>query len=314
MLPLTTLLERLDRTGLLVATQGRFDRNESIDHLAHDSRKVGPKGLFVAIRGEAADGHLFIDKAVQNEAIAVVCEAVPDEAPRRFPGTAFIHVRDSRAALAELAAAFYGDPARTLTMVGVTGTNGKTTTTYLLHHLLTALRGPTGLVGTIAYRVGNKVVAASHTTPDALALQRLLRRMADAGCRDCVMEVSSHALQQERVRAVPFDVGIFTNLTREHLDYHESFEAYLRAKKRLFDGLPAEAVALYNRDDAAGPRLVADTAARIVSYGCAPEADVRVEVLADGVDGLRLRIDGAERRFGLVGRFNAYNLAAAYGA
>jgi len=308
------LRRRLEQAGLLLATQGPADTDFVIDHLANDSRKVGPNGLFIALRGERADGHLFIDKAVQNETIAVVCEAMPEGAPHRFPGVAFAQVQDGRAALAELAAAFYGDPSQALTLVGVTGTNGKTTTAYLVHHLLTALGRKAGLIGTIEYYFGGAPVAATHTTPDTLDLNRMLRQMVDAGCTACAMEVSSHALAQERVRTLRFDVGIFTNLTHDHLDYHGTLEAYRNAKKRLFDGLPSRATALYNRDDPAGSQVVADTGARVMSYGFSEAADVPVTVLADAFAGLRLRLGGREQAFRLVGRFNAYNLAAAYGA
>lgn len=314
MVLLTTLLERLETAGLVVSTQGSFDRLQPIDHLANDSRKVGPNGLFVAIKGEKSDGHLFIEKLSNEDLIAVVCEVMPVEVLRRFPGIAFIAVRDSRAALAELAAAFYGDPSHDLKMVGVTGTNGKTTTAYLLHHLLTTLGEQAGLIGTIENRIGSERVPATHTTPDALDLQKLLREMVDAGCTTCAMEVSSHALAQHRLDSVAFDVGIFSNLTRDHLDYHGTFEAYRKAKKILFDMLPADATALYNLDDSAGASLVTGTAAMVVSYGQTGDADLRVDVLENTIRGLRLRLDGVERTFRLVGLFNAYNLAAAYGA
>jgi len=315
MMTLTTLLGRLERAGLLLSRQGPIDDNDFlIDHLAHDSRKVGASGLFVAIRGEKTDGHLFIDKAVNNKAIAVVCEVMPVEVPRRFPGITFAQVHDARAALAELAAAYYGDPSRALTLIGVTGTNGKTTTASLVHHLLTTLGEKAGLIGTIEYRFGGVPVAATHTTPDALDLNRMLHQMVEAGCTACAMEVSSHALAQQRVRALAFDVGLFTNLTRDHLDYHGTFAAYLNAKKRLFDGLPAGATALYNLDDPAGSKVVANTTARVRSYGDSDAADVRLEVIENGLRGLRLRLDGRARTFRLVGRFNAYNLAAAYSA
>jgi len=308
-----TLLDQLAQAGLLLDGQGSSD-DRVIDHLADDSRKVGPQGLFVAVRGEAADGHLFIEKAVTNGAIAIVCEAVPADAATRYPGTAFARVRDGRAVIALLAAAFYGFPAQYLRMVGVTGTNGKTTVANLVHHALNALGWETGLVGTISYRVGSEVLEATHTTPGAISLHRLLRGMVEQGCMACSMEVSSHALSQERTKGVPFDVGIFTNLTQDHLDYHESWDAYLKAKKRLFDGLPAEATALYNADDAAGIAMVEDTSANVLSYGQIADADIQVAVLDNQMDGLRLRLDGVEQQFRLVGPFNAYNVAAAYGA
>ncbi len=310
---LQAALKRLEQTGLLQRKQGRFD-SVLVDRLTSDSRKVTANTLFVAIRGKTADGHLFIDKAVQNGATAIVCEAMPENARERFPGMAFVQVSQSRAALAELAAEFYGDPSRSLRMVGVTGTNGKTTTTFLLHHALQTVGLKTGLIGTIRIDVGGGPMEPTHTTPDAVELQGLLRQMVDNGCTACAMEVSSHALDQDRARAVDFDAAVFTNLTRDHMDYHGSFDHYRAAKKKLFDGLSAEAAALYNADDPAGAYMVEHTQARRVSYGQSPEADLRVEVLENGVRGLRLRLDGAERTCRLVGSFNAYNLAAAYGA
>ena len=313
---LSHLLQRLKREDLLAAPSATAESvdTKTIDHLAEDSRAVGPDGCFVALRGTQTDGHLFIDKAVQNGATAVVCEEVPAEASERFPGTLFLRVTDSRRALATLAAAFYGDPARELAMVGVTGTNGKTTTAYVLHHVLSALGETAGLIGTIETRVGPEVVEGALTTPSALDVQRLLRRMVDAGCTTCAMEVSSHALDQERVAAIPYDVGIFTNLTADHLDYHGTLVEYRAAKKRLFDALSGEATALYNIDDPASPEIIADTRANRVAYGRDEQADIRVAVLDDRPDGLRLRLDGAVRSFQVVGTFNSYNLAAAYGA
>lgn len=313
MMLLQTLLDRLNREGLVLSTRGSFD-DKFIDRLANDSRAAGPGSLFVAIRGEQADGHLFIDKAVKNGAIAVVCEALPERSVMDLSGTALVQVTDSRAALAELAAAYYGDPSRTLKMVGVTGTNGKTTTAFLVHHILNVLIGKAGLIGTIATYVDGRQVEASMTTPDTLDLNRLFRQMSDAGCRACAMEVSSHALDQERVRSIEYDVAIFTNLTQDHLDYHGTLDHYRASKKKLFDTLPAEATALYNIDDPAGPQMVQDTRARVISYGRSADADIRIEVRDNPLDGLLLRIDGAERKFKLVGLFNAYNLAAAYGA
>ena len=302
---------RLARARLLLDA---YDQQVVIDHLAHDSRRVGPNGLFVAMRGEKTDGHLFIDKAVQNEASAVVCEVIPAGARERFPGVAFAQVSQARTALAELAAAWYSDPARELTITGITGTNGKSTTAHLLHALLTALGAKTGLLGTIEYRCGADPEPAALTTPDALQLQGMLRRMANAGCSYCVMEVSSHALAQARTHGVPFAAAIFTNLSRDHLGYHATKSAYAAAKKRLFDDLPTEAMAIYNADDPAGKQMVSSTAAHTLSYGQSAEANIRVEILEDDLHGLRLRLDGIAEKFRLAGHFNAYNLAAAYAA
>jgi UDP-N-acetylmuramoyl-L-alanyl-D-glutamate--2,6-diaminopimelate ligase len=310
---LQTIVERLRADDNLKTSITGLD-NIRIDHLAQDSRKVGPGGLFVAIRGTEADGHLFIDKSVQNGAVAIVCEEVPGDAIRRYPGISFVHVHNSRRALSLCAAVLSGDPSREMSMVGVTGTNGKTTSTFLIHQLLTHLGSTAGLIGTIEARVGTQPISVTHTTPDAIELQSLLRRMAQGGCEHVAMEVSSHALDQWRVHGIDFQVAVFTNLTREHLDYHPSFDAYFLAKKQLFDRLSASATALFNIDDPLGARIVTDCAAKRVSFGFDARADIRIELLANRVDGLHLCLDGHERRFRLVGRFNAYNIAAAYGA
>ncbi|MEX2400598.1 MAG: UDP-N-acetylmuramoyl-L-alanyl-D-glutamate--2,6-diaminopimelate ligase, partial [Rhodothermales bacterium] len=271
-------------------------------------------GLFVAVRGTEADGHLFIDKAVQNGAKAIVCEAVPDDREHRFPGTAFVHVSDSRSALAELAAAYYGDPSRRMKLIGVTGTNGKTTVTHLIYHVLTDLDEAAGLMGTSGVRIGEETLDTRLTTPDALDVQRHLSAMLEEGRGTCVMEVSSHALDQERVRAIDFDVAVFTNFTRDHLDYHGSEAAYLAAKKRLFDDLDEGAEALYNLDDPAGTRIVTDTRATRRSFGVDASADIRADIVENRMEGLVLNWAGRTRRFQLVGRFNVYNLLAAAGA
>jgi len=313
MIVLHELIQRLASAGLVQQQLGHTT-DIPIDHLANDSRKVGPGGLFVAVKGGQTDGHLFIEKTVLNGAIAIVCEAMPEQVRERFPGIAFVQVGDARAALAELAACFYDNPTRSLRLVGVTGTNGKTTTAFLLHHMLEAFGHKTGLLSTIEYRIGTEVMEASHTTPDVLDINRLFRRMVDEGCTAASMEVSSHALMQERVRGLTFEAGIFTNLTRDHLDYHGTMEAYRDAKKRLFDGLSPAAGAIYNADDPSGLPMVADTRARRLSYGRHEGADIRFEIRESRLDGLRLRLDGADRAFRLVGAFNAYNLAAAYAA
>lgn len=307
------LLKTLRAAGLLMETWKSID-NIDIDHVAGDSRKVGPNGLFVAIRGVEVDGHLFIDKAVKNGAIAIVCEAAPANRAHRYPGVAFARVRDSRSALAVLAAAWYGNPSHALRVVGVTGANGKTSVAFLVQEALGLLGVQAGFMGTIGVRMAGEESTARLTTPDALNVQRLLRRMADKGCGACAMEVSSHALDQERVRGVAFDVAVFTNLTHDHLDYHSTFTAYFAAKKTLFDRLDANATALFNADDPSGARMVADTRAACTSYGLDAAADIRAGVVEDAMEGLVLRIEGRLRRFRLAGRFNAYNLLAAWGA
>ena len=298
--------------------------------IAHDSRRVVPGSLFVAIRGGQADGHRFLDQAEEQGAAALVVDAkhdgsgVPNSAleeghaaaPGGRGGTrraARVIVRSTRAALADVAAAFYRHPSHDLALVGVTGTNGKTTVTSLLHAALAEMGEKAGLVGTVEVRIGQEKIGATHTTPDAVSVSRLLRQMADAGCAACAMEVSSHALDQRRVRAQRFAAAAFTNLSHDHLDYHETFDEYLAAKKRLFDMLPDGATAVVNRDDDAWEQMVADTDAAVVTYGQGEEADLRVEILENAPAGLRLRLDGDRRRYRLAGPFNAYNLAAAYG-
>ena len=302
------------------------DEGIEVDHLTDDSREVGPGGLFVAIRGTEADGHQFIDEAVQKGASAILCEELPPDVSAdevaademaaggstTSDGPTYVRVTDTRAALAEAAAAFYDDPSHELKLVGVTGTNGKTTTAYLVRHVLRTLGEKTALIGTVETDLGAGRMDSTLTTPGPVELQQMLRTAADNGCTAGAMEVSSHALDQGRTRATRFVVGVFTNLTPEHLDYHGTLDAYRRAKKRLFDMLPRGGVALYNADDPSGAEVVRDTDARKISFG--EQGDVRVEVLENRLDGLRLRLDGAERAFRLVGGFNAYNLAAAYAA
>ena len=317
--PWSRLRDRLQEASLLGAvrsgTEAPRPSQLRLDHLADDSRKVRDGGGFIAVRGTDADGHDFIEGAADNGAQLVVCETVPDEARTRFPRTLFVRVSDSRAALAHLAATFYGDPATALRLVGVTGTNGKTTVAFLVHHLLNALGESTGLISTIEVRTGVIATNATLTTPGTLALHRTFRRMVDDGCQACAMEVSSHALDQRRTHAVDFDTAVFTNLSSEHLDYHDSMADYRDAKKRLFDDLDAGGTAVVNADDEAKAAMVADTKAGVVTYGVHdPTADIKVNVLRSTIDGLRLTIDGHERAFRLAGRFNAYNLAAAYGA
>ncbi len=323
---LGTLAERLRQRGIATDVTGPTDA--LIQNVTIDSRQAAEGVLFAAISPDThtgRDGHDFVDDAlargasaalVSDEWLAARASSAPEPLGKgvRLPGAAFVSAEDTRAALAEVAADVYGRPGDALTLLGVTGTNGKTTTVFLLHHLLTTLGATTGLIGTVENRIGEERYATQFTTPEAPALQRLLRAMDEAGCTHAAMEVSSHGLALHRVGGLRFDVAVFTNLTQDHLDYHGSMAEYEAAKKSLFDGLDAEAVAVINADDPAHGRMVADTAARVVTFGTSPEADVRVEVLANEIDGLMLRLDGAERRFGLAGRFNALNLAAAYAA
>ena len=278
--------------------------------LTCDSRAVKPGDCFFAVRGTQADGHAFIPAAVAAGAAAVVCEQLPADPA---PGVTYVAVPDSAGAMADLAAAFYDYPSRELKLVGITGTNGKTTTATLLYDLVRALGYKAGLISTVVYRIEGREVEATHTTPDSIRLNALMREMADAGCEFCFMECSSHAIVQERTRGLSFAGGIFSNITHDHLDYHKTFAEYIRAKKRFFDMLPAGSFALTNLDDRNGRVMVQNTAAAVHTYSLRGMADFRCRIVETHLDGMLLRIDGQEVWVGLLGRFNAYNLLAVYG-
>ena len=313
MIEFQRLVDLLQQESLLIEAQGP-KHIPNIERPANDSRKVGLNDVFVAIQGESVDGHVFIEKAVKNGAIAIVCEAMPEGASQRFPGIAFIQVDNARAALAVLAAHHFGTPSDHLHMIGVTGTNGKTTTAFLIYHMLSTLSAGCGLISTIENRIGSTVKAATHTTPDALDMHALFQEMVEAQCSACAMEVSSHALSQERVRTINYASAIFTNLTQDHLDYHGTMARYLAAKKRLFDDLSPNATAIYNTDDPAGQQLVTDSRGQKISYGLHTSADFTGRLQANELGGLVMEIEGRASRFKLVGLFNAYNLLAAYAA
>lgn len=282
-----------------------------IGALTYDSRAVGPGACFFAVPGTRCDGHDFIPAAVEKGAAAVVCSRLPETLA---PGVTYVAVDDPAGAMADMAAAFYDHPSRELRLVGVTGTNGKTTTATLLYDLVRALGRKAGLVSTVVYKVGDRVVEATHTTPDPIRLNAMMREMVDAGCEYCFMECSSHAIVQERTRGLRFAGGLFTNITHDHLDYHKTFAAYIRAKQLFFDGLPADAFALTNVDDRNGRVMVQNTAARVAAYSLRSMADFRCKIVEHHLDGMLLRIDGAEVWVALPGRFNAYNLLTVYGA
>ena len=316
----------VEAAGLLASPMDARWVDVEITDVVHDSRRAGPGALFGALSPDTAhgrDGHTFIDAALDlGAAAALVSDGwwtdasvpVPLGKGERLRSAAFVPATDTRAALAEVANAFYGLPSQDLTLLAVTGTNGKTTTVFLLHHLLTALGETAGLVGTVENRIGTARYATAYTTPEAPDLQRFLRACVDGGCSAVAMEASSHGLALDRVRTLDVDVALFTNLTQDHLDFHPTFEAYRDAKKSLFDGLAARSTAIVNADDPSHRAMVEGTAAAVVTFGTSPDADVRVEVLDNAVGGLRLRLDGHERQFRLAGRFNALNLAAAYAA
>ena len=304
-LPLFSLLTEV----AVLAQQGPTD--VPITGLTLDSREAGPGVVFCALRGTATDGHKFIEAAVEKGLAAVVCEELP---ATLNPATAYVLVKDSAEALAHMAAAFHGHPSRQLKLIGVTGTNGKTTCATLLHKLLRELGYHAGLLSTVQNQIDEEVIPATHTTPDAIRLNALLVRMVAAGCTHACMEVSSHAVAQHRVTGLRFVGGVFTNLTHDHLDYHGTFDNYLKAKKGFFDALPATAFALTNADDKRGPVMLQNTAARRETYSLRGAATFRAKLVANEVHGLHLEIDGREILFRLIGVFNAYNLLAVYGA
>lgn len=283
----------------------------SVTAVTADSRQVAPGAMFVAVRGVAVDGHKYIQAALNAGASVIVAEELP-ELPHGITG---IRVADSRDALGRLASRFFGDPSEALTLVGVTGTNGKTTIATLLYEMAKMRGLKAGLISTVANIIDTESEPAEHTTPDPVLLNSLLRRMVDAGCTFASMEVSSHAADQHRIAGLTFAGGIFTNLTRDHLDYHKTFENYLKAKKSFFDMLPPEAFALTNADDRNGAVMLQNTPAlRKKAYSVRGLADFRVKMVEDRLDGMLLDFDGTEVDTMFVGRFNASNLAAVYGA
>lgn len=309
------------RVGKLFQTMfGRMVVTHDIEvhGLQYDSRKVQRGDCFVAIRGTGNDGHDFVQQAINNGAAVIVLErddAVPDSLCMHA-GVVKVVVSDSRKTLALLSANFYGNPSRLLTVIGVTGTNGKTTTTHLIKSVLEAAGQTVGLIGTIEYRIGTETLPATHTTPESLELNELLARMVKAGCTSVSMEVSSHALHQSRVYGMNFRVGAFTNLTQDHLDYHGSMEEYFRAKKVLFDGLSPDAWAVTNRDDNWGREIFSSAKSRTISYGFDAESDVKVVNADLSVHGTTITIEFRGERSivtsPLVGRFNVYNALAAF--
>lgn len=283
----------------------------AITQIDFDSRAVQPGSLFVAVVGTQTDGHQYIDQALAAGAVAIVAQRAPKNATEEA-ATAWLKVADSAEILGQLAAAFYDHPSRNLQLVGVTGTNGKTTVTTLLYQLFMGLGYKTGLLSTVENRIGEQVVSASHTTPDAVQLNRLLADMLATGCEYVFMEVSSHAVTQGRIAGLHFAGGVFTNMSRDHLDYHGSFKAYINAKKKFFDILPKSAFALINIDDKRGEVMVQNTAAKVARYSRLTLADYRVRILASTALGLQLVLDGQEVFARLIGEFNAYNLLTVY--
>lgn len=289
-----------------------------ISGVQSDSRKIEEGALFVAVRGTAVDGHAYIDSALKKGAVAVVCEEIPSLSSEIWQGKpdkpVFITVKDSAEALGKLIARWYGNPSERLVLVGVTGTNGKTTIATLLYEMFKQMGHKVGLLSTVCNYIDGEAVPTEHTTPDAITLQTLLARMVESGCEYAFMEVSSHAIDQKRISGLSFNGGIFTNLTRDHLDYHKTVENYLKAKKKFFDDLPAGAFALTNADDKSGLVMLQNTAASKRTYSLRTLADFKGKILESHFDGTELIVNGREVNVNFVGRFNVYNLLAVYGA
>lgn len=293
----------------LISTQVVGATDVMISSIEFDSRKVSDGTLFVAFTGTQVDGHSFIDTAIEKGAMAILCEKMPENC---FPGIAYIQVGNTREALALVASYYYGHPSRELRLVGVTGTNGKTSIATLLYSVFRKLGYKTGLLSTVANYVDDIKYTATHTTPDSMAINHLLKEMVEVGCDYCFMEVSSHAIDQYRTTGLDFDGGIFTNLTRDHLDYHGSFAEYRDVKKRFFDQLGANAFAITNKDDKNGLIMVQNTKAKVKTYAIKSMADYKSAIIERHFNGMLLTLDGAELWVAFAGDFNASNLLAVY--
>ena len=302
------VLKELIYKVAIESVQGTTDL--AVEKIEFDSRKVSQNDVFVAIRGTLSDGHAFIEKAIHQGAVAVVCETLPEEIAA---GITYIKVTNTHSALAFMANNFYGNPSKNLKLVGVTGTNGKTTVASLLYQLFTNSGYKVGLLSTVKIMVGDLEYKATHTTPDSLTLNFYLKEMNDAGVEFCFMEVSSHGIHQKRTEGLTFEGGIFTNLSHDHLDYHATFSEYRDVKKAFFDGLPKNAFALTNIDDKNGTVMLQNTVARKRTYALKTHADFKALILENQISGLLLKINGDELWTRLIGTFNAYNLLAIYG-
>lgn len=302
---IATLLEKIK----VVNTIG--DLGQEVKGIDSDSRNIKPGYMFIAVKGTTFDGHKFIDKAIELGAIAVVCENMPET---EQAGIAYIIVKDSQLALGQLASAWYNYPSSKLKLVGVTGTNGKTTIATLLYKMFKIFGEKVGLLSTVCNYIGDKAVPSTHTTPDPISLNSLLNDMVEEGCTYAFMEVSSHSADQKRIGGLEFDGGIFTNLTRDHMDYHKTVDAYLKAKKSFFDSLSKSAFALTNADDKNGEVMLQNCKAIKSAYSLKSMAEYKGKIIESRIDGTTLQINNREVETLFVGKFNAYNLLAVYGA
>lgn len=284
---------------------------KEISGLEIDSRKIESGHMFVAVRGTQTDGHAYIGKAIEKGASVIVCETFPDNIDSDIT---YIKVNDTEEVVGKLATAFYGHPTSKLKLIGVTGTNGKTTIATLLYNMFRLFGYKVGLISTVCNYIDDEAIPTEHTTPDPITLNKLLGRMADEGCKYVFMEVSSHSVVQKRIGGLQYSGGIFTNLTRDHLDYHKSFDNYLKAKKTFFDNLPKSAFALTNIDDKNGLIMTQNTKAKVYTYSLRSISDFKGKVLEDGFEGMLMDINQIEVNVQFVGRFNASNLLAVYGS
>ncbi len=303
MKPLATIIKNIEVTHSI----GSLDVN--ISHITIDSRSAQQGSMYIAICGITSDGHLYIDSAIEQGAICIICETEPVEIK---PNITYILTSNSSYSAGIIASNWFDNPSSKLKLVGITGTNGKTTTVTLLFNLFRELGYKVGLLSTILNRIEDTIIPATHTTPDAIKLNELLAKMVEAGCTFCFMEVSSHAVVQNRIAGLSFQGGIFSNITHDHLDFHKSFGEYLKAKKRFFDELPSHSFAITNADDKNGSVMLQNTKASKHTYSLQNMADFKGRIIESPIDGLHLNLDGNEIWCRLVGRFNAYNLLSVY--
>ncbi|MBN2173238.1 MAG: UDP-N-acetylmuramoyl-L-alanyl-D-glutamate--2,6-diaminopimelate ligase [Bacteroidales bacterium] len=293
----------------ILKTTGPLD--VKISAVEFDSRQVAPDCIFVAVKGSQVDGHIFIDKAIEMGATVIVCNTLPKNLKTKIT---YLQVEDTSIVLGKMASNFFDNPSGRLILVGVTGTNGKTTIANLLYGLFRKLGYKAGVLSTIENKIEEQVIGATHTTPDPVQMNNLMGRMVESGCTHCFIESSSHAIHQNRIAGLHFDGGIFTNITHDHLDYHKTFDEYIKAKKKFFDELPSDAFALTNVDDRNGLVMIQNTKALKKTYSLKSISDFKARIIENQFEGLQLSIDGKELWCKLVGEFNAYNLLAVYGA
>ncbi|MBT1704145.1 UDP-N-acetylmuramoyl-L-alanyl-D-glutamate--2,6-diaminopimelate ligase [Chryseosolibacter indicus] len=292
-------------------TSSYGNMNSEVKGICFDSRKVKPGFVFIAVKGTVTDGHDYVDKAISLGASVVVCEKIPSTINENVT---YVTVKDSALALGIISSNYFGNPSEKLKLTGVTGTNGKTTTVTLLYKLFSGLGYNVGMISTVENRIIDDVIPSTHTTPDPIQLNELLKKMVDSGCSHAFMEVSSHAVDQERIAGVKFAGAIFTNITHDHLDYHKTFENYIKAKKKYFDELSSDAFALVNADDKRGMVMLQNTKATKYTFGLKKMVDFKGKIVTNSIEGLELEIAGKNVWFQMIGDFNAYNILGIYGA